>query len=749
VLCLPGSDGWLFLTLPPKTRMERNYKMSFLRITLITLMLVNILNAADYYVTSAEEISSTMAFAQPGDTLTMANGVWQDSYIIFSGNGEEGNPILLRAEMPGFVNLTGTARLRIAGSYLVVDGLRFINGYSNSGAVIEFRNGTGSLANNCRLTNTVIINYNPESVSSEYKWVSIYGTYNEVDHCYFKGKQNYGALLVVWRNFPTPDYHHIHHNYFLDRPLTVNDNGFETIRIGTSTLSLSDSYSVIESNYFEACNGEIEIISNKSGENIYRYNTFYNCEGTLTLRHGNKCKVYGNYFDGNGNSRSGGIRVIGEDHIIYNNYFTQLGGNGNRSALSIENGVPNSLLNRYFQVINAQILYNTFTENYRNITIGTGADSERSLPPLDCTIGNNVVHGTSSPLIDEDDEPVNLSWLSNIFYGASLGITQPEGITITDPLLILGEDGLWRPTENSPVKDAGEESYVFITDDFDGQSRLEGEYDIGSDEISAEAIQRRPVTPDSVGPEWLNNPLIPKVLAITIEGDGSVVLDPAGGLYEVGTWVNLTAVPDEEWTFSEWGGELTGTNMTDSIYMDIDKTVIARFNPPVFYQITPWIVGTGRLEYDPPGNSYAPGTVVWVMAIPDSGWIFDSWGGALNGKENPDSLIMDADKGVMATFANITLIRGTKLKNRYQLAQNYPNPFNPVTHIAFSIAKTGDSMIEIYNSVGHKVDTILDQILYPGEYKIRYNASHLASGIYYYRLRTGSYTQIKKMILIK
>ena len=713
------------------------------------MLLVNILSATDYYVTSAGEISSAMVVAQPGDTLTMANGVWQDSYIIFDGNGEEGNPILLRAETPGFVNLTGNARLRIAGSYLVVDGLRFINGTSNGEAVIEFRNGSSNLAHHCRMTNTGIMNHNPESVTTSYKWVSIYGTYNEVDHCYFKGKRNHGALFVVWRNSPTPDYHHIHHNYFLDRPLTVNENGFETIRIGTSTLSLSDSYSVIESNYFEACNGEIEIISNKSGENIYRYNTFYNCEGTLTLRHGNKCKIYGNYFNGNGNSRSGGIRVIGEDHIIYNNYFTQLGGNGNRSALSIENGVPNSPLNRYFQVINAQILHNTFTENYRNITIGTGADSERSLPPLDCTIGNNVVHGTSSPLIEDEDEAINLSWLANIFYGASLGITQPEGITIIDPLLTLDEDGLWRPEEDSPVKDAGEGSFVFITDDFDGQIRPTDEYDIGSDEISADAIQRRPVTPDSVGPGWLNNSLIPKVLAVSTQGDGSVELDPSDGLYEPGIWVTLTAIPDDQWTFKEWAGDLTGTNITDSIYMDTDKTVIARFNPPVLYKIAPWIVGNGLIEYDPPGNSYAPGTVVWVTAIPDSGWVFDSWGGVLSGNENPDSLIMDADKGVMAIFRNITLIRETQIKNAYHLAQNYPNPFNPVTHITFSIAKMGASVIEIYSSVGHKVDIILDQVMYPGEYKIRYNASHLASGIYYYRLSTGAYTQIKKMILIK
>ncbi len=418
-------------------------KLNYLILAL--LLLFGISTATDYYVRTAEEINSAMDVAQPGDTLTMANGVWHNSYIVFSGNGEEGNPILLRAETPGFVNLTGIASLRIAGTYLVVDGLRFLNGRSNSSsAVIEFRDGTES--HHCRLTNTGIINYNPESVGTGYKWVSVYGTNNRVDHCYFYGKNHDGTTLVIWFDRvanPPAHYHRIDHNYFGYRP-NLGFNGGETIRIGTSDYSMNDSYSVVESNYFENCDGEIEIISNKSGNNTFRYNTFYECEGTLTLRHGNHGKIYNNYFNGNGNSQSGGIRVIGEDHIIYNNYFTQLGGNGSRSALSIENGVPNSPLNRYFQVKNAQILHNTFTENYRNITIGTGVSTERSLPPLDCTIGNNIVSGTRSPLIDQDDEPENMTWISNIFYGASLGITQPEGILITDPLLALENDGLWR-----------------------------------------------------------------------------------------------------------------------------------------------------------------------------------------------------------------------------------------------------------------------------------------------------------------
>ncbi len=304
-------------------------------------------------------------------------------------------------------------------------------------------------------------------------------------------------------------------------------------------------------------------------------------------------------------------------------------------------------------------------------------------------------------------------------------------------------------SENSPAIDSATGDFSFIIDDFDGQARIQGKLDIGSDEFSLEDIKRRPVTPDSVGPNWLNNPLIPKVLSIQLDGSGSVELDPVGGLYEVGTWVTLTAVPLDDWTFSEWSGDLSGTNPVDSIYIDDDKTVIARFSPPTQYKIVPWIIGKGQLLYDPPGNSYSPGTVVWVTAVPDDDWIFDSWSGALSGDLNPDSLIMDADKAIQAKFLDVTSIERPGISHSYHLSQNYPNPFNPETRIVFSIAEAGETVIEIYNSLGHKIDTILNQRLYAGQHEVNYDASHLASGIYHYRLRSGSFSQMKKMILIK
>lgn len=492
------------------------------------------------YVSSATDITSAMNSALPGDTLVMTNGIWTDQRIVFSGNGTEEANIVLRAETPGQVVLNGISTLRIAGNYLTVSGLYFLNGRSISGAVIEFRNGSSQLANNCRLTETAIENYNPTSGSTDYKWISLYGTYNRVDHCFMRGKTHSGTTLVVWLD-GQPNYHLIDSNYFAYRP-ELGVNGGETIRVGTSDYSMTDSYTTVENNYFEKCNGEIEIISSKSGNNIYRYNTFYECEGALTLRHGNYAEVYGNYFIGNNKSNTGGVRIIGEDHKVYNNYFENLRGTSFRAALTMVNGVLNSPLNRYFQVKRAEVVNNTFVNCSETFNIGAGKDSERTLPPLDCKISNNIAT-SSSRLIEYEDDPINMLYENNIIYGGPIGITQPDGITIVDPQLITGTDNLWRISSNSPAIDSASTNYNYIFDDMDGQFRGSSP-DIGSDEYSMDAVTRRPLNDSVTGPSWHPAPLPPIELikvfagvdslknALTLANDGEIIeLVSDGGIY--------------------------------------------------------------------------------------------------------------------------------------------------------------------------------------------------------------------------
>jgi hypothetical protein len=89
------------------------------------------------------------------------------------------------------------------------------------------------------------------------------------------------------------------------------------------------------------------------------------------------------------------------------------------------------------------------------------------------------------------------------------------------------------------------------------------------------------------------------------------------------------------------------------------------------------------------------------------------------------------------------------LPTAYSLEQNYPNPFNPSTKINFSIPESGFVTMRIYNSIGEEIGTLLNEDKSAGTYEVDFVAEGLTSGIYFYSITTGNFTQTKKMILMK
>jgi hypothetical protein len=85
----------------------------------------------------------------------------------------------------------------------------------------------------------------------------------------------------------------------------------------------------------------------------------------------------------------------------------------------------------------------------------------------------------------------------------------------------------------------------------------------------------------------------------------------------------------------------------------------------------------------------------------------------------------------------------------FSLDQNYPNPFNPSTEIRFSIPENSHVRLVVYNSLGQEVSTLLDQTAPAGQHTVKMDASRLASGVYFYQIQAGSYTALKKMVLLK
>lgn len=353
------------------------------------------LNAKKTIVTNPDEFQKLPGL-QAGDTIVLKNGVWKDAQLKVSGKGTQKMPAVVMAEQPGKVSMQGLSNVTISGEYITVSGLLFVNGYSPTGAVIAFKDSKGAFAFHCRVTNCAIVDFNKPERFKQDDWILLVGRNNRVDHCTLQGKLNSGLTLLVdlADTLSQKNYHQIDHNYFGPR-VRLGSNGGESIRVGSSTYSLKTSGTVIEDNYFYQCRGEVEIVSIKACDNMVRRNKFIECEGSVVLRHGNNNTVESNFFDGKGLPYSGGVRIINANQKVYNNYFKDLTGTGFRAPISVMNGVPNSLINRYHQVKNSVIAFNTF-KNCAPVELCTGSDNERTDTPVSTLFAYNVFQNDKS-----------------------------------------------------------------------------------------------------------------------------------------------------------------------------------------------------------------------------------------------------------------------------------------------------------------------------------------------------------------
>ncbi|RED96595.1 polysaccharide lyase 6 family protein [Marinoscillum furvescens] len=363
----------------------------------LALLTFSCSSTKDGVVTNKEELHRAIAIAKPGDVITMADGAWKDIEIRFRASGTAEEKITLTAQTPGQVTIEGQSNLSLSGEHLEVSGLVFKNGYSPTSFVIAFRTADDELAYHSRVTNCVIDNFsNPERFESDI-WVTMYGKNNRFDHNSLIGKRNLGVTMAVRLNTEESreNNHVIEYNYFGPRQ-NLGANGGETLRIGTSHYSLTDSKTIVRNNYFDRCDGEHEIISNKSGNNSFKSNVFDQCRGTLTMRHGKYTLVENNYFLGNRKPNTGGIRVINEYQTVKNNYMSGLTGYRFRGALVVMNGVPNSPINRYNQVVDSEISGNVLVD-CDHVQLCAGSDEERSAVPVGTTMINNIFLSQTNP----------------------------------------------------------------------------------------------------------------------------------------------------------------------------------------------------------------------------------------------------------------------------------------------------------------------------------------------------------------
>ncbi|MGB7159453.1 MAG: chondroitinase-B domain-containing protein [Tepidisphaeraceae bacterium] len=454
-------------------------------------------------VSSAAEIQKAIAAAKPGDVIVLTDGEYKDLVIKFSAKGTKAEPIELRAQTPGGAKLLGNSSILFEGDHLVASGLFFGESTSTEPAV-------AFVGNDNRFTNSAIV-----APDRGGKWIHFQkGQRNRLDHCYIEGHKPKEPTLQVELDETIPNEARIDHNHFGPRP-PLGANGGETMRIGYSFQQNRVSKTVVEHNLFDRCDGEVEIISSKSTDSVFRYNTFRHCEGTLTLRHGGRATVDGNFFLGAPHGKSGGIRVIGAGHVIVNNYLENCAPTaGGVIALTSAMREPKPV--DYQHVNGALVAFNTIVNcglPYVRTDAGYAPDRTRDVLPKDVIVANNVfLAGGSSPAksegkaLVEGREGTGFKWLGNIAHGAEVGSeSAAKGIKVIDPKLSPGEDKVARPAKDSPVRGAAEGDFPNVKGDLDAQPR-DGKKDVGADQVSDAKAGNRPLQPEDVGPTWMKAP---------------------------------------------------------------------------------------------------------------------------------------------------------------------------------------------------------------------------------------------------
>ena len=382
-------------------------------------------------VRSIAELRIAIDKAVPGDRIIVANGVYNtDAPLRINKNGTREKQITIEAEKIGGVEISGTNGFVIgsSSSFIIIKGFRFTH-----------KTGTNSIspgATHCIITQNVF-ECSPVNAGDK-PYLNISGDDNEVSYNTFQNKMDEGQMVSV--QGPGGDRMAkntwIHHNYFYNFPPKANN--CSAIQIGLSGRSMDSAFCIVEYNLFIKTAGENEgAVCNKSCNNIFRYNTFGEGTEELSLRHGNKCQVYGNFFMG-----STGLRFSGDDHKIFSNYFM-----GCREAIVCTNGdgevKEGSKLTCHDRPDRVQVLYNTLVDcknNFRQPERANGLGSTF------ITFEGNIISGGNPVSIS--GKYLNPSWKGNIIWKTAAGDIPSDGYKVEDPQL---SENIYRINRYEPI----------------------------------------------------------------------------------------------------------------------------------------------------------------------------------------------------------------------------------------------------------------------------------------------------------
>jgi poly(beta-D-mannuronate) lyase len=410
-------------------------------------------------------LGPALAAALPGDCLIAADGEYPGLTIAARGTAQA--PIVLRAARRGAATFTGRVQLNGA-AHLVVEGFAYTGG---SGVTITNGNHNRITRSRFRLGSGT--------------WISINGTSdsNRIDH-------NDLGPFVGSGHFIHPtgmsERTRIDHNHLHDFP-SCGGNGCESISLGCCgpVADAHETFNVVEHNLLVNCDGEGEMIGMKSSSNTVRFNTIRTSRGHISFRAGKKNTVHSNYILGGSKAGANGIRMLDEDHLVYNNYVDVPG-----FPLRMQHGdIPG-----FPPIKRARVVNNTFVVNGAAIELG---GTSHSIAPAESILANNLIIGAATLINDRSGGGIELQGNIAFAMGGTVGIDRPAAeLRVVDPQVAkVGE--IWRPTAGGPTVDAARGGFPFVSQDIDGQPRATP--DVGAHE--AGVAPRGPLTPADVGPD--------------------------------------------------------------------------------------------------------------------------------------------------------------------------------------------------------------------------------------------------------
>lgn len=450
------------------------------RLSVLILLLAGPLAtfAGTITVSSLSELQNAIDKAVAGDVILLKNGVYASvDNIVVKCVGTAAKPITIAAQTIGAVEISGTGGISIKSpaAHIIIRGFKFTNAANKN----DLTAGTVF----CRWTRNIF------ECPGEGNYLTVNGADHQIDYNTFQNKVTMGKFIAVrGTGKQIAERLWMHHNYFHNFSEQTG-NGAEAIQFGLSGFSLSSSNSIFEHNLFEKCDGEAELLSVKSSSVIVRYNTVRDCKAHITLRHGNFNKVYGNYF-----YNTPGLRIFGDDHLIYSNYFENCNpainiGNG---GAEVADGAPLTSHDRPDRVL---IAFNTLVNNQKNIILNPRTPI--GLGATDITIVNNLIQGGEEAALINGPF-VNPKWQGNVIYQTKGAGSIPEGAYKTlDPKLARNATGTFH-LSNSIAGLNAVGAYPMITVDMDGQARKQP-LQIGADQISKDPVTARILTPELVG----------------------------------------------------------------------------------------------------------------------------------------------------------------------------------------------------------------------------------------------------------